>query len=286
MSPRRGVAALLALALIGGGAGVASARAATATSANWAGYAVRETGTAFRHVSGTWTVPAVDCATSSGESYSANWVGLGGYSSSAKALEQLGTESDCARGGTASYSAWFEVVPAAATTARLTVKAGDVIRASAAVRGTLVTLKMTNLTRGRTATKTVRASAADVTSAEWIVEAPSLCDGATTSDASCSQSALANFGSTGFAAASATTSAGHTGTILDPAWTPVAITLRATARGGPGGFPPGAGGGPGRGRGVDLPSSGGATPTAPTATGDGFTVTYGDGASDTGTAAS
>jgi Peptidase A4 family len=280
VSPRRGVAALLALALIGGGAGVASAQAASTTSANWAGYAVREAGTAFRHVGGTWTVPAVDCTEGSGESYSANWVGLGGYSSSSKALEQLGTESDCSRNGTATYSAWFEVVPAAATTAKLTVKPGDVIRASAAVRGTLVTLKMTNLTRGRTATKTVRASAVDVTSAEWIVEAPSLCDTA------CTQSPLANFGSTGFSAASATTGAGHTGTILDAAWTPVAITLRASARdgAGPGGFLPGAGGGgaaPGRGRGVDPPSSGGATPGALTATSDGFGVTYGDGTTAT-----
>jgi hypothetical protein len=275
VSPRRGVAALLALALFGGGAGVASAQAATTTSANWAGYAVRKTGTAFRHVSGTWTVPAVDCTSDSGESYSANWVGLGGYSSTAKALEQLGTESDCTRSGTASYSAWFEVVPAAATTAKLTVKAGDVIGASAAVRGTLVTLKMTNITRGTSATKTVRASAVDVTSAEWIVEAPSLCDTA------CTQSTLANFGATGFSAASATTSAGHTGTILDAAWTPVAITLRATTRGGgPGGFLPGDGG-PGRGRGVDLPSSGGATPGALTATGDGFGVTYGNGTTAT-----
>jgi hypothetical protein len=276
VSPRRGVAALLALALIGGGAGVASAQAATATSANWAGYAVRKTGTAFRHVSGTWTVPAVDCTTGA-ESYSANWVGLGGYSSSAKALEQLGTESDCSRSGTASYSAWFEVVPTAATTARMTIEAGDVVRASAAVRGTLVTLKLTDLTRGKTITKTVRAGVVDVSSAEWIVEAPSLCDGTTTSDASCAQSALANFGSTGFSAASATTSAGHTGTILDAAWTPVAITLRASARGGPGGFLPG-GGGPGRGRGgLEPASSGGATPGALTASGDGFGVTYGDG---------
>lgn len=194
MSPRRGVAALLALALIGGGAGVASAQAATTTSANWAGYAVRKTGTTFRHVGGTWTVPAVDCTNNSGESYSANWVGLGGYASTSKALEQLGTESDCSRNGTATYSAWFEVVPAAATSAKLTIKAGDVMRAGAAVRGTLVTLKMTNVTRAQTVTRTVRADTVDVSSAEWIVEAPSLCD------AACTQGALADFGSTAFSA--------------------------------------------------------------------------------------
>jgi hypothetical protein len=282
VSVRRGAAVLSALALWtalalgGGGAGVATAQAATVntTSSNWAGYAVRRTGTSFRRVSGTWTVPTVDC-TDGNESYSANWVGLGGYSTTSQALEQLGTESDCSRSGQPTYSAWFEVVPAGATTAKLTVKPGDVVSASAAVKGTLVTLKLTDATRGTSATKTVRASAVDVSSAEWIVEAPSLCSGSSTSDSACSQTALANFGATGFSAAKATTAAGHTGTILDSAWTPVAITLRSTARGGPG-FLPGGNGGRGHGH-LDAATAGGATPGALTATGDGFGVTYAAG---------
>jgi hypothetical protein len=267
------VAAALALAVWGAGAAAASAATVHTTSSNWAGYAVRRTGVAFRHLSGTWTVPAVDCS-AGGEGYSANWVGLGGYSTSSQALEQLGTESDCDRSGKATYSAWFEVVPAAATTAKLTIRPGDVIFASAAVKDHLVTLKMIDKTTGATATRTLRAATVDTSSAEWIVEAPALCDGAATSDASCAQTALADFGATGFAAAKATTRAGHTGTILDAAWTSVAITLSPTAHGGPG-FLPGGGGGPGgfHEAGASL-LSGTATPGALAATGDAFTVDY------------
>jgi hypothetical protein len=252
-------------------AGAASAQAAsTTTSSNWAGYAVRRTGVAFRHVSGTWTVPAVDCSTGA-RGYSANWLGLGGYSSSSQALEQLGTESDCSS-GKATYSAWFEVVPDAAVTAKLTIKPGDVIFASTAVSGTVVTLKLIDRTTGGTATRTVHATTVDTSSAEWIVEAPALCAGSTSS--SCSQTALANFGTTGFSATKATTRGGHTGTVLDSAWTPVAITLSPTAGGGPGFLRGGGPGGPGRFNHVGTSTAGTATPGALSATGDAFTVTY------------
>jgi hypothetical protein len=273
-----------ALGAAGGGgpvAGVETAGAATlqTTSSNWSGYAVRRTGVTFKRVSGTWTVPAVDCSNVSRASYSANWVGLGGYTSTSQALEQLGTESDCTASGKATYTAWFEIVPAAATTAKLTIKAGDVVAASATVNGHLVTLTIKNTTRGTKATRTVRAATVDVSSAEWIVEAPSLCSGSTTSDAGCAQTSLANFGSTTFSAARAVTTAGRTGTIADSAWNAVAITLRATtSRQGPGGFGPG-GGGDGGGRGhqeLASSSSSGAVPAALSATGDAFTVDYGD----------
>lgn len=274
------VAAVVAAGLAGPAVAPAPASAATAsaTSSNWAGYAVRRTGVTFRRVSGTWTVPAVDCS-AGGQTYSANWVGLGGYSATSPALEQLGTESDCSRAGKATYEAWFEVVPAAATTAKLTVKAGDVVHAGAAVKDKLVTLTLTDTTRGTSATKVVRAGAVDVSSAEWIVEAPALCSGTTTSDAGCAQTALANFGATGFSAAKATTKAGHSGTILDSAWTPVVITLSQAARRGPG-FLPGRDG-PGAGRSLTA-STGGATPGALTATGDGFPVAYAAAGAGTG----
>jgi hypothetical protein len=263
---------VLAVALLLLGLGAADARAATvkATSSNWAGYAARRTGVAFRHVGGTWTVPAVDCSVGR-ESSSASWVGLGGYAASSRALEQLGTESDCGRDGTATYSAWFEVVPAAATTAKLTIRPGDVVSASAAVSGHLVTLKMVNRTRGTTATKVVRAATVDVSSAEWIVEAPALCSGSTTSDADCAQTTLANFGSTGFTAARAITRAGHGGSVLDLAWNAVAITLSPTAHGGAGWER-----GPGRLADAVSAASGGATPGALSAAGSAFTVDYGE----------
>jgi hypothetical protein len=270
---RRGAAVLvsaLVLAASGGGAVVATAQAATVstTSSNWAGYAVRRTGTAFKSVSGTWTVPAVDC-TSNAETYSANWVGLGGYSTTSKALEQLGTESDCSRSGQATYSAWFEVVPAAATDSKITIKAGDTITASVKVVNKVVTMTIKNSTRGTSQTKVVRAAAVDRTSAEWIVEAPSLCTGTVATDASCRQTALADFGTTGFTAATATSTTGHTGTIVDPAWTTVGITLRSQTRGGPGFV---------RGRGdFGQAAAGGAIPGALDATGGAFDVAYGEG---------
>jgi len=277
LAPRRGVALLVsALTLTASGAAgtalVAPAQAAAATvqttSANWAGYAVRRTGVRFRTVSGTWTVPRVDCSDGVSRS-SANWVGIGGYSPTARALEQLGTESDCTRGGREVYSAWFEVVPDSATTSRLTVTPGDTVRASVQVRGTLVTMKLADLARGTSQTRVVRADTVDQTSAEWIVEAPSICSGDTIGDANCRQTALANFGTTGFSAARATTSAGHTGTVADPTWTTVAIVLRAQARGGPG-FLNGHGGPP------PNATAGGATPGALDVTGGAFSVAFGE----------
>ena len=51
--------------------------------------------------------------------YSAFWVGLGGYASTArKHLEQVGTEADCDSNGVAHYSAWYELVPQASVTVR------------------------------------------------------------------------------------------------------------------------------------------------------------------------
>jgi hypothetical protein len=276
----RRTALLVALALAAGAnvagatGGAAGAQAATlhATSSNWAGYAARRTGVRFRRVSGRWTVPAVDCS-SGARASSANWLGLGGYSTTSPALEQLGTESDCSAGARASYSAWFEVVPAAATSARLTIRPGDVIAASVTVTGHRVTMTLADTTRGTRASRTVTAAAVDVSSAEWIVEAPSLCAGSSASDASCRQTALADFGATGFTAARATTTGGHAGTILDGAWNAIAIALsQGPAQRGPGLLP--GGDGPGRAA-EEGDAAGGATPGTLAATGDAFTVTYG-----------
>src|SRR3954465_6505374 len=151
--------------------GPAPAGAATTTSTNWAGYAV--TGRTFRHVTGTWVVPTVDCTSGSGDT--AAWVGLGGYSSSSQVLEQTGTEADCANGGTARYSAWYELVPAAAQTIKMTVRPGDHVSASVDVPGTLVTLNLRDTSTGAAFTKATRMSSPDTTSAEWILEAPAAC---------------------------------------------------------------------------------------------------------------
>jgi hypothetical protein len=271
--------ALASVLGVGLAVGAAGAQAATlhTTSSNWAGYAVRRTGVSFKRVSGTWTVPAVNCSSSATSTYSANWVGLGGYTSTSPALEQLGTESDCSASGKATYSAWFEVVPAAATTAKLTIQPGDEMFASATVSSSKkVTLTIADTTRKTKVTKSVQAGAIDVSSAEWIVEAPALCSGSSTSDASCRQTALANFGSTTFGSARATTTGGHAGSILDASYDAIAISLanRGFQRGP--GFVPGGGFGSGRGQGATSSTSD-ATPGAPSADGAAFTVSYGTG---------
>ncbi len=68
-----------------------AALADSTNSSNWAGYAVHRQGVSFRSVTGTWRQPKVRC-TPGKATYSAFWVGLGGYSLNAPALEQTGTE--------------------------------------------------------------------------------------------------------------------------------------------------------------------------------------------------
>src|SRR4051794_34361235 len=93
-------------------------------SSNWSGYAVTSGAAHFKRVAATWTVPAVTCTTTRRRAYSAAWVGLGGYHDDSRALEQIGTSSDCV-GGTPRYSAWYELVPSASVDLPLGVRAGD-----------------------------------------------------------------------------------------------------------------------------------------------------------------
>jgi hypothetical protein len=216
------LAALVALAVAPSGA---SASTWATTSSNWAGYATSQPGTTFRHVSGTWVAPAAHCG-SGGRRYSAVWLGLGGLHTTAKALEQVGTEADCA-GGKGYYSAWYEIVPAAPVKLGLTVRPGDTMSASVAVSGRSVKLFLADRTRGTSFTKRLDVAQVDVSSAEWIVEAPSACG----ANGACRALPLANFATTSFAGAEATSATGHTGTISDPAWSSVAITLSTRARG-------------------------------------------------------
>src|ERR1700755_1178965 len=91
------------------------------TSANWAGYAA--TGAQFSKVSGSWVQPAAKCSSGSGDA--AFWVGIGGAREEAGALEQAGTEVNCSDSGSPTYSAWYELVPAAPVTVDLPVSPGD-----------------------------------------------------------------------------------------------------------------------------------------------------------------
>ena len=229
--PRRQAALAVALAVAALGAGSARASTggvldvATQTSANWAGYAVGSgdpaTGavpSVFTSVSGSWTQPAATC-TRSGTTYSAFWVGLGGFADGSQALEQAGTEADCTLAGRARYTVWYELVPAAPVSVPLAVQPGDAISATVSVDGQSVSIQVANTTRGTVFSDQLAMDAPDLTSAEWIVEAPSACAGF-----GCTPLPLTNFGTVAFNGAGATGN-GHAGTISDPAWAATAVTL-------------------------------------------------------------
>jgi hypothetical protein len=236
----------------------ASTDVQTASSANWSGYVVggSSSATQYKSVSGSWVAPTAKCT--SGQSYSSFWVGLGGSGSgsssdssasadsgswsdpsgmypggtsgsgatsgsgSSTSLEQAGTEADCNADGSATYSAWYELVPSAPVKVNMAVHPGDHITSKVTVDGSNVTIQLSNSTTGGSFSKTLQANNPDVSSAEWIAEAPSTCDG---SLSNCSPLSLADFGTVQFSGASATTTDGHTGTISDSNWQTAAVTL-------------------------------------------------------------
>jgi hypothetical protein len=223
------IAAPLPIAAQAAAATARQSAALTATSSNWAGYVVRKSGVRFKRVIGSWEVPTVTC-TPGRDMYSASWIGLGGYSSSSQALEQIGTDSDCNASGEARYSAWYELVPQAGHDFKMTINAGDRISASVTVNGSSVVLTLADETRGTSVHRRLRAPQVDVSSAEWIIEAPAFCSGTTVNDATCRQTDLANFGATKFERARATTTGGSKGTISSGLWSSTLVTLVPDAR--------------------------------------------------------
>ncbi len=135
-------------------------------STNWSGYA-GTTGT-YTSVTASWTQPAGKC--SSGDQYSAFWVGLDGYSSST--VEQTGSEVDCI-GRTAEYYAWYEAYPSASVDYTNTVKAGDQFTATVTYEGSNeFSLYLDDITEDWSQTTPVTVSGAARSSAEVIAEAP------------------------------------------------------------------------------------------------------------------
>jgi hypothetical protein len=239
------------------------------TSTNWAGYAAvtgsstRAYAKRFSYVSGTWTEPTATC-TAQAPTFSAFWVGLGGYKETSKALEQVGSEADCTASGQVSYYVWYEYFPAPPHTIhKIAVSPGDQIAAAVRVKGDRAVLTLTDLTTGVSFkhTKKMRSPKPDVSAAEWIAEAPS----AACNQNRCAPLTLTDFGSLTFTSATATSvgiDGRHTGAIDDPAWIYGAIDLESTNL---------------RSRFNDnQPSE--ATAGTLASTGDSFSVTYGSGA--------
>jgi hypothetical protein len=273
------VAALIALlALVAAAAATRTAPAAglvherfagqtaAEASTNWAGYAVTspsaDTPTSFTSVTGTWKQATASCGAGDGNAASAVWVGLGGYDTNSQSLEQIGTDADCSDTGP-TYYAWYELVPSPPVNLTIKINPGDTITTSVNVSGNTVTLQLIDRTRGTRATKRATFNAPDISSAEWIAEAPSTCSGF-----SCSPLPLANFGSVSFSRI-ATIGNSHPGTLTDPAWTAIPIQLVPHTRGGFGFYP-----GPDRGYVTYGSTAGTSLPVGLSADGRSFVLSW------------
>ena len=129
----------------------------------WGGYA--DTGARFTSISGSWTVPTLNCSSVPNSSVSP-WIGIDGFNSDT--VEQIGFDQDC-QDGVAGYYPWVEMYPADSIYFTETVKAGDHITASVSVSGSSWTLTEKDTTRGWS--KTFHESGSDkLSSAEAIVE--------------------------------------------------------------------------------------------------------------------
>jgi hypothetical protein len=197
----RRVAVAVAVAIVGYATMAASASAAlkshgqrlhlaplhtnTNTSSNWFGYnqgAIEQGGKLFNSITGNWTVPTATQHTKGKAESSSDWIGIGGGCVDANCtvtdntLIQTGTEQDVSSGGKASYSAWWEIIPAPSITISMKVAPGDKMQASIAEAvpfSNVWTITLKDVTRHETFTQTVPYSSSHAT-AEWIEETPLL----------------------------------------------------------------------------------------------------------------
>jgi hypothetical protein len=156
----------------------------TNTSSNWFGYnqgALEQGGKLFHSISGEWTVPTATQHTAGQAEASSDWIGIGGGCVDAgctitdPTLIQTGTEQDVSASGSASYYAWYELVPAPELQiTSMPVSPGDRIYASIAEvvpDSELWTITIRDLTDGQSYSTTVPYSSTHAT-AEWIEETP------------------------------------------------------------------------------------------------------------------
>ena len=160
-------------------------RANTNQSSNWFGYSqgsLAKGGTLFNAITGDWTVPTVTQHTSGQAESSSDWIGIGGGCVDSgctvgdNTLIQTGTEQDVDASGTASYSAWWELVPAPSIGISMTVEPGDHMHASVAEivpDSNIWTITLQDVTRNESFTQTVPYASTHLT-AEWIEETPLL----------------------------------------------------------------------------------------------------------------
>ncbi len=219
-------ASWMAIDVAAASATVRVALAAPKPTSQWSGYAVTSpTGGSggsggFTSVTATWKQPAATCH--SGVASSAFWVGLGGFASNSNRIEQVGAAADCTSTNKPKYYAWYDLPPNPGVILKLKVRPADVMTASVHMNATRtqVALRIVNTTTGGVYSTNLRVEGPDVTSAEWITEAPSSCN----DYGACQSIPLADFGKVRFTKV-ATVANGHQGTIVDKHWQDTAIKL-------------------------------------------------------------
>lgn len=201
-------------------------------SSNWSGYIVTTNAGGVTAVSGSWIVPTVTGAPGANTA-SSTWIGIDGGNvddqNASSSVEQIGTEQDI-QNGVPTYFAWWEMYPTQSIqipSSSITIHPGDVITASVVANTQTgdFTLTITDGTQSFSTTQApppvifnnagIQIPAPTLSSAEWIVEAPTIGN---------SQATLANFGSVSFAN-SQTTIDNETGAITNTgsaAWTSAA----------------------------------------------------------------
>jgi hypothetical protein len=149
-------------------------------SNNWSGYnkGVLETGATFHSISGTWVVPTATAHKKGEDEFSSSWIGIGGGCLDTSCLAtdntliQAGTEQDVAADGSASYSTWYELIPAPSISTPLAVKPGDSVSVTIGESVPEVwSIVIKNNTSGQSWSTTVPYPSSYGT-AEWIEETP------------------------------------------------------------------------------------------------------------------
>jgi hypothetical protein len=177
--------------------------------------------TAFTSVTATWRQPVAQCTASNPGAAVAFWVGLGGVKPDSAGLEQVGTSSHCTATG-ATYGAWYEILPAQPVDLNLAVRPNDVITASVNVldAGSSVLFQLKNRTLRKTvSTQVPLTGAPDLSSADWVVEAPTRCAGVL-----CLPVPLQQFAPVSFSRIAALGN-GSGGTLTRPDWSASSLQL-------------------------------------------------------------
>jgi hypothetical protein len=146
-------------------------------SEDWSGYVafsdLQKPQPSVTGVSAQWTVPEV--TSSQRYSYSAAWIGIGGYVGDGT-LIQVGTEQD-SQNGVGAYSAWYELLSGNVITIyTISLSAGDEISASINLKdsnSSIWTVEITDVTKGQTFKQDFQYDSSRL-SAEWIVERPTV----------------------------------------------------------------------------------------------------------------